>query len=234
MERIDISADALIAAERAERYRVQLERPNTFPTEQNWQYIIECKMAGIAPQLYRKFLLSWLTDPDIRTDYHLLALKYFPEYINAIDRKTAVRTVYDDVRSSPQATLSVITGCRLFDASRLMEILADEDAETDPAPFVADCMAAYQPGYDMTDLRNMQALYSAVKSLPPIGELKETRSIFGREMRYICPHGHPNPADSDFCQVCGINKYGFNEAQAAAIENFRLRLTLLERMLREH
>lgn len=227
---VDITADALIAAERAERYKVQLDRPNTFPTEQNWVYIIENRMAAIAPQLYRKYLLSWLTAEDLRTDFHLLALKYFPEYITLIYRPAAIEAVYGDIKSSPEATLALINDCRLFDAPRLLTVLNDDDADVDPAPFVADCMAAYQPDYQVADLRDMKALYNAIIQLPPIGEIKESRGIFGRDSRYVCPHGHSNPADVEFCLTCGVDKNGFTETQKANIDAFRARIIILEKM----
>ena len=226
-----VTADELIAALRAERYRVQLERPNTFPTEQNWQYIISRSMDSIAPQLYKKYLLSWLTDKALRTDFHRMAMKYFPEYLRAIDRRVALSAVYGDIRSCPEATLHIIDECRLFDASYLQEILEDDNAETDPAPFVADCLSAFQPDYTDSDLQNMRGLYRALTSLAPVGSVHENRGIFGREQRYVCPAGHINPGDTEFCLTCGVNKYGFNEKQAANIEELKQRIKLLERLL---
>lgn len=227
-----ISADDLIAAERSERYRIQLDRPNTFPTQQNWEYIICCKMHGLATQLYRKYLLSWLTAQDMRTNYHTLALQYFPQYIVAIDRQSAVSAVYADVTSAPSATIEIINDCRLFDAKKLLELLSDAYSDSDPAPFVADCLAAYQPEYTAIDIADMKRLMVAIEQLPPIGEVKETRTIFGREIRYICPNGHSNPADACFCQTCGVDKYGFTDEQNANIENFKTRVKILERLLR--
>ncbi|MDO5396257.1 MAG: hypothetical protein Q4F07_09900 [Bacteroidales bacterium] len=227
----NITADALIAAERAERYRIQLERPATFPTEQNWEYIINSRMEAIAPQLYRKYLLSYLTDKELRTDFHQLTLTKFPEYIKAIDRERAVDTIYSDILSAPDATISLIIDCRLFDADKLLSILNNDKAETDPAPFVAECMAAYQPEYNDSDLRVMKQLYISMRSLPPIGEIKESRGIFGRENKYICPHGHINNADNEYCDTCGTNIYGFTEKQEATITSFKSRINALEKLL---
>ena len=227
----NITADALIAAERAERYRIQLERPATFPTEQNWEYIINSRMEAIATQLYRKYLLSYLTDKALRTDFHQLALNKFPEYINVIDRNRAIDTVYSDILSAPDATLSLIINGRLFDADKLLSILNNDKAETDPAPFVAECMAAYQPEYNASDLGAMKQLYLSMRSLPPIGEIRESRGIFGRENKYICPQGHINTADNEYCDTCGTNIYGFTEKQEAIINSFKSRINALETLL---
>ena len=228
----DVTADALIAAERAERYKVQLDRPDVFPAEQNWEYIIECRMGAIAAHLYRKYLVSWITDPELRTDYHQSALRNFPKYLGVIDRRVAVDTVYSDVTSAPDAALHLIVECRLFDARRLLALLDGDVAGEDPAPFVVDCMAAYQPEYSAADFSDMNALYKAVRSLAPIGEMREGRTIFGREVRYICPNGHSNPADHEFCDTCGVNQYGLNEEQMQCLDAFKTRLSLLSKMLK--
>lgn len=226
-----VSADMLIAAERAERYRAQLDRPDVFPSRQNWQYITECRMDQLADLLYRKYLVSWLTEQNLRTDFHNDALECFPQFLMAIDREAALQTVYSDIASAPAATVALVEQCRLFDAGHLLDILHDQTSGGDPVVFVADCMSAYQPGYTDTDLEDMRILLGAMRNLEPLGQLRESRSIFGRETRYICPNGHSNAADCQFCQTCGRNRFGLTVSQAQNIDNFAGRITLLQRLL---
>ena len=227
-EVLSVSADSLIATERAERYKRQLERPEVFPTAENWEYIIDTAMYQIAPELYRKYLMAWLTPAVNRSDFHDLALENFPEYLRAIPRADAVSAVYADVTSAPEATLAVILDCRLFDAPALQKILDHGGS----AGFVAECMNAYQEHYTRDDLRDMQLLYNEMMQLPAEGIMRETRSIFGRDLRYICPNGHSNPKDTDFCTQCGLNINGLNADQQAAIDRFGSRLQTLDRLLR--
>jgi hypothetical protein len=221
-----ISADQLIAAERAERYKRQLERPDIFPAAANWQYIIDNRMAVIGRELYRKYLVSWLTPPAERCDYHELALQRFADFLNAIDRDDAIDMVYSDITSAPEATKGLIADCRLFDAPKLYKILNDGDVT-----FVVECLDTFQPEYDDTDLRNMQRLLLAIENLEPLGEMREGRSIFGREVKYICPEGHANSAQQEFCATCGLNIHGFNAEQAAFLRDFKSRTATLSRLL---
>jgi hypothetical protein len=221
-----VSADELIAAERAERYKRQLERPDVFPAAANWQYIIDNRMAIIGRELYRKYLVSWLTPPAERCDYHELALQRFSEFLCAIDRADAVDIVYSDVSSAPEATKGLIADCRLFDALKLYEILHDGDTA-----FAVECLATFQPEYTESDLQNMQRLSMAIDNLEPLGEVREARSIFGRETKYICPEGHTNSAQQEFCASCGLNIFGFNGEQAASIRDFKARVSTLSRLL---
>jgi hypothetical protein len=222
-----ISADELIAAERAERYKRQLERPDVFPAASNWQYIIDNRMSIIGRELYRKYLVSWLTPAAERCDYHELALLRFSDYLNAIDRKDAVEIVYSDITSAPEATKGLIADCRLFDAQKLYKILGEGDVT-----FVVDCLDTFQPTYSAADLHNMQRLALAIDNLEPLGEMREARSIFGRETKYICPEGHTNSAQQEFCATCGLNINGFTGEQVAVIREFRSRTTTLAGLLK--
>lgn len=171
---VAVTADELIAAERAERYRQQLDRPDVYPSAANWDYIIAYRMATLAPLLYRKYLMSCLTDEKIRTDYHELALEKFIPYLGAIDRADALDAVYGDVTSAPDSTLELIDRARLFSAPHLLAVLngagvtgsgsGEDDDEHDSVAFVVDCLGTYQPEYNAHDLPAMQALFNAVKN----------------------------------------------------------------------
>lgn len=223
-----VTVEELIAGERAERYKRQLERPEVFPDASNWDYIIANKMTEIAPELYRKYLVSWMTPEKQRSDYHDLALDRFPEYIRAIDRETALVAVYDDITSATEATLNLIHKCKLFDSIQLMSLL---DEGVNPG-FVADCMDAYQNRYTADDISDMQRLRKAMTALDPEGEMHENRSIFGRELRYICPNGHSNSAQLEYCAQCGLNINGLTESQVSNIASFDTRLRILQRLMK--
>lgn len=225
-ERI-VTADDLIVAERADKYKRQLQRPEVFPTAENWRYITENAMAEIAPELYRKFLVSWLTPQKDRSDFNLLALDSFATYLCAIDRDAALDAVYADTATAPDATLRLITDCRLFDANELLNLL---DHGADPG-FVALCAEAYQPDYTAEDVQDMLQLLRYFRRMPTRGVIRESRGIFGHETRYICQNGHSGPVDTEFCAQCGLNIFGFTQTQAAAIDRLEKRIRLLSGLL---
>ena len=226
-ERRAVAADQLLAGERAMRYMRQLERPEVFPSRANWEYIIENRMGVLAVPLYRKYLMAWLTPEGDRSDYHDLAIEMMPAYVRSIDRGEAVDAVYADVDTASDAALALIIDCQLFDAESIDALL--DVAET--VPFAADCLEAYQPEYTEADLARMRELLRRFKNLPAIGEVSESRSVFGREVRYICPEGHSNPSNQEFCAQCGENIQGLTEAQVAGIERFEQRVEVLGRLL---
>ena len=225
--RILITREDLMLAERAAKYKVQLQRPEVYPTEENWQYMTENAMGEVAPELYHKYLVTWLTPENDRSEFHLLTLEYVPDYLAAIDRDTALDAVYDDVATAPEASLGLIRDCALFSAPDLLGLLKkDIDVR-----FVALCLKAYQPDYDVEDLNDMQALLRKMQSLPELGEISESRGIFSRNEKYTCPKGHTNSADKEFCDCCGLNIYGLNKEEAGCIQLFASRTKTLAALL---
>jgi hypothetical protein len=71
----------------------------------------------------------------------------------------------------------------------------------------------------------------AIENLEPLGEMRDMRSIFGKERKYICPEGHTNSAQQEFCATCGLNISGFNGEQVAFIRDFKSRTATLARLL---
>jgi len=226
-----ISADALKAECLKERYSSQLSRPEVFPSDENWQYIIGHSMTGIGPGLYRKYIVSWLIDPSERCDYHQAALTRFPEYLSAVPRQYALDVVYADIDSAPGATLDVIHRVQLFDAPRLLGLLADEECPR--VGFVADCLDAYQPEYTLSDLTNMRTLLGALRDLPPLGKITRTRTLLGQTDRYVCPRGHVNDITDDYCRAdnCGLNIYGLTERQDRLVDGYADRVRTLGKLL---
>lgn len=222
-----VSAEQLIAGERAESYRRQLERPDVFPSKNNWTYIIDNRMESLAQSLYRKYLMAWLTPETDRSDFHDLAIEMMLEYLKVIDRKCAVSTVFDDITTAPDASLHLVDSCRLFDAVTLMKVLHRGGS----VGFIADCLNCYQPSYTDDDLHDMRSLLRQMQQLPAVGCVEDKHSIFGHDLRYICANGHSNSSNQEFCSQCGENIQGLTAENVAAIDRFDKRIAVLTNLL---
>lgn len=226
--RYTVSAEELKDEFMRRKYCELLSQPEVFPSEDNWNYIISRRMTGLGPGLYRKYLVAWLTEDDIRSDYHLAALRYFPEYINVLDRDYAIETVYDDCESSSEAFTAIVYKCQLFDAEAIGRLI-----ERGKTSLAVDLLGAYQPLYDGDAVDAMRYLLSRVDRLPDLGEMQMKRGLFRSEQVYVCPDGHTNPADEVYCrhEGCGKDIKGLNEKQRMMIEEFRTRISVLSDML---
>ena len=223
-----ITDDELRAACLEDRYESRLAFPEVFPTDEQWKYIIEYRMSRLASRLYRKYLVAWLTPQVERTAFHVAAIENMPLYLDAIPREDAIAAVYSDVTSAPDGTLALIDDCRLFDARSLSELI-DEGLNS----FVADAVNTFQPEYTDEDLLSMADLAVLLRNLPALGEIRTVRGLFRDETKYVCPNGHANDPDNEFCDDpdCGLDIFGLTEDQHKSIDNYTHRVNILRRLL---
>lgn len=210
------------------KYCELLAKPEVFPSKENWDYIIGKQLGGLGKGLYRKYLVSCMLDENLRSEYHILAIRRFPEYLNIISRQDAIETVYSDIESSPEYTQKLIVECELFDSGHICDIF-----ESGNVDFAVSLLEAYQPQYDGDAVDAMNYLLEKITSLPNIGTIEQRKGIFRTEKLYICPDGHSNPAETIYCKCegCGKDIKGLTEAQRSTIEEFRQRITILRELL---
>lgn len=226
-----ISADQLKIEELRLRYLELIGRPEVFPTRANWKFITANRMRGLARALYGKYLTALTIDEVDRQELHDVAIEEFPGYIKAIDRDEAVEAVYSDLYTAPDAACGLIHEAALFDAVEIMRIAEDGDLD-----MAFRLLTAYKSEYDASDLDPMQRLVDMLDNRPPAGGIREQRGIFGVSEKYICPAGHVNPADAEYCthSGCGLDARGYTRDQAEAITTLARRTDALRELLKQH
>ena len=223
-----VSAEELNTELLRRRYLELLDRSDVFPSQANWDFIIENALTGLGEALYRKFLVSAVLPEAERRSPNRIALKEFPRYLAAVPREYAVEVVYDDTVSAPEATRGLIEECRLFDANAIAALVRRGEA-----PMAATLLSAFQPQYTEADLADMRALLGIMRNLPEEGEIVTNAGLLRREVRYVCPHGHMNAAEAHYCthSGCGLDIYGLTREQAEAIDSFEQRVDALAELL---
>lgn len=223
-----ISVDQLKAEELRLRYVEIIDRPDIFPTPTNWQFIIDNAMEGLGPALLHKYLVAAELPDDDREPLHQAALEYFPKYLRAVSREYAVYTIYSDPFTLPEATISLIRELQLFDAGEILRLLQGECTE-----FAFSVIDAYSYEYTADDLEAMRRLAEWLNGEGELGYREERRGLLGSSMKYVCPNGHVNDGDREFCShsSCGLDIYGHTAPQASAIATFRHRLAALSALM---
>ena len=226
--RFSVSAQDLKLECLRRKYRGLLSQAEVFPSEENWNFIISNRLSGLGSGLYRKYLVANLLDENQRCDYHILAIENFPRYIRVVSRDEALETVYSDSTTDPEAFISVIYECDLFDAERIGELI-----DSGRPDIAAELLDAYQPEYDGDTIDAMQFLLSKFDRLPSLGSIELRKGLFKTERRYICPDGHENPSDAVYCgdEDCGKDIKGLTKANREAIDRFSERIAVLREML---
>ncbi len=221
-----ITFDQLRAEELRLRYLEMIDRPDVYPTRANWDFITRHAMLGLGPALYRKYLAALSYDEDDREELHQAAVDCFPDYLRAVPRPYAARTIYADLSTAPEAARALIEQCRLFDAPAIMELL--DEGRLDDAMLAVD---AYQDSYTAADIAHMHTLRDRLLSLPALGSQEQRRNLMGiASLRFICPEGHTNDPDEQYCTRCGKDIYGLTATQNARIDIFMRRLQALDNL----
>lgn len=223
-----VSAEALKAECLRLRYAGLLVKPEVFPSENNWEYIISNRMEGLGQILYRKYLVSVLMPEKDRSIYHTVTLREFPRYIKAVSRDHALETVYGDTTSDRESFVKLVYDCDLFDAGRILAIARGGDVA-----LAVDLLKAFQPEYTHDDEVAMRRLHAFLTSLPELGRIETRRGLLGLERRYVCPAGHSNRPDGGYCshEDCRLDIYGLTPEQNESIGEFGTRIDALAGLL---
>lgn len=223
-----ITAEELRVEELRLRYLELIERPDVFPTRANWQFISSHAMRGLGHALYHKYLSALTIDDNDREELHDIAIEEFPKYLRCIDRDEALEVIYTDLVTAHDATLEIIRELNLFDADYLINQL-----DCDELSKVMAVLDVYQPSYEARDIEPMKELLERLQSLPETGSVMQVSGLFGSSLKYVCPAGHKNPPETEFCTHpgCGLNRHGLTRDDVAKIAVFGNRVKALESLL---
>ena len=223
-----ISCEQLRVEELRMKYEQLLESASVFPTLSNWKFICENRLEGLGHLLFNKYLTSLDLDEFDRDELHQVAIEQFPIYLQSVDRLYALEVVYEYRNAPERVIIDLIRQCQLFDAARLCELLRQGRVE-----LVMAVLDVYQPEYEVDDLQAMRTLASTIRRLPRLGRVEERRGVFGSGLKYICPNGHANNPDCEYCTLsgCGQNAQGLTADQIKRLELLESRITALTRLL---
>ncbi len=224
-----ISFEQLRAEELRRRYLELIDRPDVFPTRSNWQYITANAMTGLGPALFTKYLRSLELDEEDRQELHQTAIEEFPVYLAAVPVEYAVATVYPAL-TGPHAreAAELVERCRLFDAAAILELIKNGCGDT-----ALSLIDTYRSEYTPDEVNRMQQLSDYIETMEPCGCVEERTNLLGRRSwRYICPAGHSNDSDAQYCSHsgCGRDIYGRTAEQNGRIETFTERLKALKHL----
>ena len=223
-----ITAEQLKIEELRLRYLDMIARPDVFPTRANWQFTSRNRMHGLGHALFAKFIAALTVDEVDREELHDIAIEEFPAYLQSIDRDEALDVAYSGIHSAPAEVSAIIHDCMLFDADYLLNLL-----DNDELPLVMQLLDSYQPEYSPADMEAMSLLLERLQNLPDLGHIEMRQGIFGMSEKYVCPAGHVNAADAEYCghSGCGLDARGLTEAQEKALDDYTNRVGALRSLL---
>lgn len=224
-----VTAQQLNAEVLKRKYLQLLENPDIFPSQKNWDFIIENNMYELAPLLYKKYLSAIAIEESSRGIYHNDTIEMFPRYLEYIPRRHAIKALYCDTSTNAKASIDLAIKLNLFDIDGILDML-----DRDEIRAAARMLVALMPSYDTNDLEDLKDLLDDFLELPELGHYEGSSiGILSGGERYICPNGHVNKDDVEFCthEGCNQNIKGLTPTEVECINTYANRLEILEEML---
>lgn len=140
------------------------------------------------------------------------------QVISACPRGEVIDYIYKDRELlKDDAIKSLISDCRLFDAAKILDLCK---TDIHIAFNLLDCDA---PSYSDGDIAKMKEIIAVADALPILGKLEQETG----NPKYICPNGHKNKGNTEYCKLCGLNTKGLNRNEVKNIELLRNKIEIL-------
>lgn len=207
-------------------------------TEDDWQYMTDHSSKDAVKIVLEKYYNGMTSEDNYyrnATTEHKTKLETL---LNLLDYSEASCIVYEVYRglseeanyggeTNYQHVGNFIRSCSLFNPSATQALISSSPAKS------ADILDCDKPFYDLEDLRQMKDILSTFLNLPDVGQISVGKNgMFSKEKElFVCRHGHKNEKDSEFCSSCGENIKGLNRNHQKKVEQFKIRVETLERLM---
>lgn len=198
-------------------------------SDEDWDALYENASTNNVELLIKRLYASNVQGPKIE------------RYISILSREDVIPIVYKLYKSRlvistnlngviQRITLPIdklIKNCRLFDATELMSLFNEDLSLLFPL------LEAEKDFYTRNDLVAMKELVKLLSSLPDKGSITKGKlGMFSKEEEiWICPNGHKNSMDDEFCATCNLNIKGLKLEDNDRIVAFEKKVKMLETLL---
>ena len=207
-------------------------------TEEDWQYMTNHPSKDAVKIVLEKYY-NGMTDDDSyyrnTTAEHKTKVETLLNLLDYSEASCIVYEIYsslsDEANFGGEANYqhigNFIRSCSLFNPSATKALISSSPAKA------ADILDCDKPFYDSEDLRQMKEILSMFLNLPDVGQISVGKNgMFSKEKElFICRHGHKNEKENEFCDSCGENIKGINRNHLKKVEQFKVRVETLERLI---
>lgn len=123
--------------------------------------------------------------------------------------------------------LKLMRELHIFDPEKIL-LLFDKNQQA-----AISALSVDKVYYTKEDLKRMKIIIDKYENLPDVGERTVGKTgIFAKEKNiWICPEGHKNDTDTEFCTICRKNIKGLTQENIQNFEAFKHKFEVLEGLL---
>ena len=199
---------------------------NLFPKQDELNFIMENGLWELAASLYDYYVIPRTYDEVRPID------EKFPIILSAMIYDDIVKFIYKDYSLRRSYAYNLIKNNNLFNAERILELLRNNHISE-----AIELLETEKLEYDKTDVRVMEDICAFIDNLPDRGKIEEVKGglLSSKKVeKYICPNGHKNDKEFEFCQEygCGLNIKGLTHKEVNVINTFKDKVRILKSILK--
>lgn len=173
----------------------------------------------------KDFLKKYLT----QLPYDLLSKKLY----NLIkDVYMNERNIFNDFgvckETFKDELIEIIEKCNLFNPKLILDVIHLDIRG------LSKLLDSKKDVYNVEDLLYMKKILNLFDKLPNTGKIEMVKSgMFGKEKeKFVCECGNVNNKENEFCEKCGVNIKGLKESTVNTLNRYRVKVGVLEQLLR--
>lgn len=197
-------------------------------TEEEWRIIIDNKNDRFTHRLYES-IVSNLKSSSLSKEVINQIKRYIEE---TLEKDSFAELLYDEFEKKRISECLIFSLIETFDLTYpelfLRKISNIEDYKN-LLKIIANNDKDY---YEKTDMIALEQILNHVDENKAPGEIKISKSIFGKESQYyVCPNGHKLKDENAFCDdlSCKQNRFGFTVKDLEMIKVIKTKIEILER-----
>ncbi|MDV6195228.1 MULTISPECIES: YbjQ family protein [Bacteroides] len=198
------------------------------PTEEEWSFLRNNFVPEIAEYLLEPFLRLSKDDIEIHAQDRLFN-DIFPEYFCLLNKERATELLYSYIDRYPDRVVALADKAYLFNSNKIKEEIKAGNLKV-----AIQLIAINKESYTLNDISEMKTISDMFDQLPDLGRIELVKGVFSKgEEKYICPNGHKNSKEEEFCneEKCMQNIKGLTQKSVKKIEEFKLKIETLNDLL---
>lgn len=225
---INVSIDEL-HDEITKRNIVTLLNEDRFPTQEQWEYLLNNSPEELTPLLLEKHLQIWNSDSNMLTENQSLLNNNISNYFRTMDADKAIKSLYSSIVDNEVPIVKIITQNKLFSPQQVVELINNNHISS-----AIQCLKTDKEFYSKEDLNQMAVIIDLLDKLPDLGKIDVSKGLLSKgKEKYYCPKGHSNDKEYEFCmnESCGLNIKGLTRFECQIISDFKLKVDSLQYIL---
>lgn len=217
----------ILEQEYNKRIIVEKVRDNELPTQEDWQFLLSTPIKEIAPIMLEIYLKKLKKDEAFLSEPEKLLLANTSNLFRNLEENEAVEILYGHIIDDYKACTKIIESNNLFSAQKVLDLIRNGEVQ-----IAINCLPINKNYYTKDDLQLMEKIIDLLENLEDLGKMEVVKGVLGKaKEKYICPDGHPNNPEVEYCELCKKNAKGLLKSHVDIIKKFKIKTYSLEAIL---